>query len=187
MKDEIKDAIEWIENLRDGWDDSSNIKYCNMAIETLKEKQIDTVKECEDIYDIDENSLYESCVIKTDLMREATDKERESTKNYIDSISTPTGVHFYEIDESIYRDCVSREVVKELFCDSIEKKLTPIDFLYRLNNLPSIKPQIQYSDDYISREELLKHQMILIDDDGLMHKVVLVDSIKKAPSVYPNK
>ena len=33
---EIQNAIEWIEDLRDSWNDEANIKYCNMAIKALE-------------------------------------------------------------------------------------------------------------------------------------------------------
>ena len=33
---DIEDAIEWIENLRDGWKDKTNIKMCNLAIKALE-------------------------------------------------------------------------------------------------------------------------------------------------------
>ena len=36
-QEEIQNAIEWIEGLRNGWNDEDNIKYCNMAIKTLEQ------------------------------------------------------------------------------------------------------------------------------------------------------
>lgn len=33
-----EDAIEWIEGLRDGWDDITNVTACNMAIEALEQE-----------------------------------------------------------------------------------------------------------------------------------------------------
>jgi len=39
-QEEIQNAIEWIEGLRDRWDDTDNIKYCNMAIKALEQRWI---------------------------------------------------------------------------------------------------------------------------------------------------
>lgn len=41
MNEELtnKEAIEWIEGLRDRWDDTTNVIACNMAIQALKMKQ----------------------------------------------------------------------------------------------------------------------------------------------------
>jgi hypothetical protein len=36
-QEEIQSAIEWIEGLRDRWNDKDNIKYCNMAIKALEQ------------------------------------------------------------------------------------------------------------------------------------------------------
>jgi len=38
-QEEIQNAIEWIEGLRNGWNDEDNIKYCNMAIKALEHEQ----------------------------------------------------------------------------------------------------------------------------------------------------
>ena len=40
IDEEIQDAIEWIEGLRNGWNDKDNIKYCNMAIKALENKDV---------------------------------------------------------------------------------------------------------------------------------------------------
>ena len=37
---EIQNAIEWIEGLRNGWNDKDNIKYCNMAIKALEDEAV---------------------------------------------------------------------------------------------------------------------------------------------------
>ena len=36
-EEEIQSAIEWIEGLRDRWNDKDNVKYCNMAIKALEQ------------------------------------------------------------------------------------------------------------------------------------------------------
>ena len=41
IDEEIQDAIEWIEGLRNGWNDKDNIKYCNMAIKALEGADLD--------------------------------------------------------------------------------------------------------------------------------------------------
>ena len=39
-QEETQNAIEWIEGLRDRWNDKDNIKYCNMAIKALEQRWI---------------------------------------------------------------------------------------------------------------------------------------------------
>lgn len=39
-QEEIQNAIEWIECLRDRWNDKDNVKYCNMAIKALEQRWI---------------------------------------------------------------------------------------------------------------------------------------------------
>lgn len=39
MKITNEEAIEWIEGLRDRWNDATNVTVCNMAIQALKIKQ----------------------------------------------------------------------------------------------------------------------------------------------------
>jgi hypothetical protein len=42
-------------------------------------------------------------------------------------------------------------------------------------------------EDAISRDELLKNQTVIVDDDGLAHKVVHIGRICAAPSVIPTR
>ena len=35
-EEETQSAIEWIEGLRDSWNDKDNVKYCDMAIKALE-------------------------------------------------------------------------------------------------------------------------------------------------------
>lgn len=42
-------------------------------------------------------------------------------------------------------------------------------------------------EDAISRADLLKNQTVIIDDDGLAHKVVHIGRICAAPSVIPTR
>lgn len=37
-QEETQNAIEWIEGLRNNWNDKDNIKYCNIAIKALESK-----------------------------------------------------------------------------------------------------------------------------------------------------
>ena len=73
-------------------------------------------------------------------MRDATEEEQKSTKDYISSISKPTGFHFNEAFEEELdfmqphkkipctitvgkpcEDCISREAVRELICQNNDK------------------------------------------------------------------
>ncbi len=38
-QEEVHSAIEWIEGLRDRWNDKDNVKYCNMAIKALEQTE----------------------------------------------------------------------------------------------------------------------------------------------------
>ena len=40
-QEETQSAIEWIEGLRDRWNDKDSVKYCNMAIKALTDKGYD--------------------------------------------------------------------------------------------------------------------------------------------------
>lgn len=55
-----------------------------------------------------------------------------------------------------------------------------------LKELKAYKEQ-ESCEDAISREELLKSQTVIIDDDGLAHKVVHIGRICAAPSVIPKQ
>ena len=39
-QEEIQNAIEWIEGLKNGWNDEDNIKYYNMAIKALEQTDV---------------------------------------------------------------------------------------------------------------------------------------------------
>lgn len=53
-----------------------------------------------------------------------------------------------------------------------------------LRELKAYKEQ-EPCEDAISRKELLKNQTVIVDDDGLAHKVVHIGRICAAPSVNP--
>lgn len=55
-----------------------------------------------------------------------------------------------------------------------------------LRELKAYKEQ-EPCEDAISRKELLKNQTVIVDDDGLMHKVVHIGRICDAPSVTPKQ
>ena len=79
-------------------------------------------------------------VLEQQLMRDATEEERKSVKDYIESISKPTGFNFYEAQPS--EDCISREAaIKNIkwWFDLIE--LNPDILIDSMITLPSVTPQ----------------------------------------------
>lgn len=77
-------------------------------------------------------------------MRDATEEERRSVKDYIESISKPTGFNFYETQPS--EDCVSRETVIEWLKDQdiIKMKWQEENARKELAKLPSVTPKKIY-------------------------------------------
>lgn len=45
-EEEHQSAIEWIEGLRDRWNDKDNVKYCNMAIKALEQTEPEKCGDC---------------------------------------------------------------------------------------------------------------------------------------------
>lgn len=83
-----------------------------------------------------------------------------------------------------------------VFLEAIKRGLhqTGKDHPYRDDLIPKMKEALciaieemkaEPCEDAISREELLKNQTVIVDDDGLMHKVVHIGRICAAPSVNP--
>jgi hypothetical protein len=50
-----------------------------------------------------------------------------------------------------------------------------------------VKSELKPCEDYISREEALRHRHIIYDDDGVGYSVVRVDEIEQLPSVTPQQ
>lgn len=94
-------------------------------------------------------------------MRDATEEERESTKDYIDSISKPTGLQFDDIYEELdfvqphnkisanlqpCEDCISRETAIDQFIHWYSELLLSqkeeVSFKDILKSLPPVTPSI---------------------------------------------
>ena len=75
------------------------------------------IKHCEEALDMIKALKQQSC----EDMRDATEEERKSTKDYIDSISKPTGLQFDDVYEELdfvqLHNCVSIESVIEWLKD----------------------------------------------------------------------
>lgn len=85
-----------------------------------------TVKESWDLYKYIQ-------ALEQQSMRDATEEERKSVKNYIESISKPTGVQF-EAQPFINKPCISKGVCREDKIQVLDKirseieKLNPVDY-----------------------------------------------------------
>ena len=118
------------------------------------------------------------------MMRDCTPEEQESIDKYIKSISKPTGINFWDLDDN--DDCISRKAVLSILADHFDN---PFD---RVRELPPVA--ISYDRDLISRQDLIvalsKWWFSTNEDEynvyelyDAIHKV-----IKDMPSVaIPNK
>lgn len=108
-------------------------------------------------------------------MRDASEEERASTKDYIDSISKPTGLQFDDIYEELdfvqphkkisvnlqpCEDCISREMaidaIKNIHPVDTEYHCTlydEVDVMYVLKDLPSVTPTSDALDKIINKIE----------------------------------
>lgn len=110
-------------------------------------------------------------------MRDATEEERKSTKDYIDSISKPTGLQFDDIYEELdfvqphkkisvnlhlqpYEDYISRQMaidaIKNIHPVDTEYHCTlydEVDVMYVLKELPSVTPISDALDKIINKIE----------------------------------
>ena len=94
--------------------------------------------------------------IDAQLMRDATEEERKSVKNYIESISKPTGVQF--------EDCISREAVQDLISrwlsdyllDETREALETIN--YKVGDMPSVTPK--YTDEEIDKAQAVEQAYV---------------------------
>lgn len=145
-------------------------------------------------------------------MRDATEEERKSVKDYVDAVSKPTGMNFNEL----LRDCRTCKHNTVIDCgqypcnecnrktlplyepkiaqptsdDEIIKALKAVRTIHNGNYAPQIDEAIrrleaQPCEDCISRSELLRHQHIIYDDDEEDYRAVYVKDIKAMPPVKP--
>ena len=118
------------------------LKMAIKALETTCIEDYPTCTECEH-YDSEKHYCPRFCqVIKDTLaeaqpteMRDATEEERKSVKDYVESISKPTGFNFYEAQPS--EDCISRQKALDCF----EQTNTRQGAKYAIETLPSVTPQ----------------------------------------------
>lgn len=164
------------------------------------------IKHCEEALDMIKALKQQPC----EDMRDATEEERKSTKDYIDSISKPTGLQFDDVYEELdfvqphkkifvnlqlCEDVISRESVIEWLKDKdiIKTKNQEENARRELAELPSappsynsVKTELKPSDDCISRAEVLdslKGIEILHNHDEL--RTNLIYGIMNLPSVTP--
>lgn len=105
-------------------------------------------------------------------MRDATPEEQESIDKYIKSISKPTGINFWDLDDN--DDCISRKAVLSILADHFDN---PFDMV---RELPPVA--ISYDGDLISRQDVLAKSWE-VKFDGKYIQVVDVGDILDAPSV----
>ena len=72
-------------------------------------------------------------------MRDATEEELKSVKDYVESISKQTGFNFYEAQPC--EDAVSRTLVHEAITASIAESENPYEMWQRIEALPPVTPQ----------------------------------------------
>ncbi len=77
-------------------------------------------------------------------MRNATPEEQKSIDDYIKSISKPTGVNFWDLEQEPCSDAVSRQAVMDCLTATGLKQFDFIlDARDKIKNLPSVNPQEQ--------------------------------------------
>ena len=135
------------------------------------------IKHCEEALDMIKALKQQPC----EDMRDATEEERKSTKDYIDSISKPTGLQFDDVYEELdfvqphkkisvnlqlCEDVISRESVIEWLKDKdiIKTKNQEENARRELGELPSIPPsynsiktELKPCEDCISRIEAIEN------------------------------
>ena len=68
-QEENQNAIEWIEGIRDSWNDKDNIKYCNMAIKALEKlHKIRAEIQQLETYDKYTGESYLACEFRQDVL-----------------------------------------------------------------------------------------------------------------------
>lgn len=128
-------------------------------------------------------------------MRDATEEERKSTKDYIDSISKPTGLRFDDLYEEIdfvqshnkipctitivkpSEDCISREeAIKKLKALSWTNYDLD-DAAEVLKRLPSVQPKTDILDKIRTEIEDQKKERCFDDDDMFVYRTGLDDAL----------
>ena len=125
--------------------DEMTLEQARQAVKNLRKKLAEHLEQqpnrcdsCVHLEERDGSNCYECVKGITDnfeLMRDATEEERKSVKDYVESISKPTGVHFDETQPTD-ADCISREAVYELLA-----KEDWADTVIGIKELPSVTPQ----------------------------------------------
>ena len=126
----FKSELDWAEQNRYPYISENKVKAIKLAIKALEQQ----------------------------LMRDATEEERKSVKDYIESISKPTGFNFYEAQPC--EDCISREAAIKNIKGWFDKiGLNPDILIDSMITLPAIIPErpkgkwievLEYKDENIS-------------------------------------
>lgn len=92
-------------------------------------------------------------------MRDATEEERKSVKDYVESISKPTGFNFFEA-QLTDKDCISREAVLSLQTEYAEKMGATTFWKLRddIRGLPPVKPK--YTDEEIDKVQAVEQAYV---------------------------
>ena len=134
-------------------------------------------------------------------MRDATPEERESVDKYVKSISKPTGVNFWDLEQEPCEDAISRKAVHELvrsltrwYVRSEDGKFNNVGLLYDdvmfgIDRLPSTNPQP--CNDAISRQAvqdyIAKYLSQYLYNDVREAVEVIDEYIGELPSVKPQE
>ena len=127
-------AIEWIEDLRDGWKDKDNIEACNMAIKALK------TEPCEDCISREETLEHiEACWING---RQLHHPELSEVKEWVKTLPSVTSTKSCTTTKSSTDDCISRDaVLREFTCLSDEAFVINRKIQEIVKKLPSIESE----------------------------------------------
>lgn len=96
--------------------------------------------------------------LEQEPMRDATPEERESVDKYVKSISKPTGVNFWTLEQEPSGDLISREETLTAFADYVGSGMSMDDYdaLWNIvTKMPSVNPQ-EPCDKYIKEIDHLR-------------------------------
>lgn len=201
----FKSELDWAEQNRYPYISENKVKATKLAVKALEQQQQpNRCDSCTHSEEQDGSNCYE-CVkgmadnfeAQPTEIRDATAEERKSVKDYVESISKPTGVRF---EAQPCEDAVSRSELQKTM-DSlplfrfVNNDHEEADDYYNcesvdmvIRNLPSVTPRTnlaETSQDCISREEMLKYQQYLHGKMSNEENHKLWNFIKGLPSVTP--
>lgn len=166
----VKEVIKNLKKLK-SFHNGSYGTAIDMAIKALEQQESKTMQEKQaesEKYEKAFDDGYENGYAQArfdyeqqscESMRDATEEERKSTKDYIDSISKPTGLQFDNIYEELdfvqphkkisvnlhpCEDCISREDVLDLAKKGVLISNGSYESVCKaINELPPVMPKIQ--------------------------------------------